>query len=88
MDEEPMGIHVESGVSAFSGEPFLTIRTTGGRTGQMTPAELRTMALHWLEAAEAAETDAAVFAELSSLGLDDATAAGFIQALRFRRDPR
>lgn len=83
-----MSIHVESGVSAFTGEPFLTVRTEGARMGQMSPAEIRTMALHWLEAAEAAESDAAVFAELRGVGMDVNACAGFIQALRARRDPR
>lgn len=92
------GIHVDSGVSAKTGQPFLTVRATGQRAsdgekivlvGQLDPAEVRTMALHWLEAAEAAETDAALLDHMTvDLGLPLEVVGQFVAALRARRDPR
>lgn len=84
-------VFISSGVSAFTGKPFCLVEavsTSGDRwTGQLSPKEVRTMALHWLEAAEAAEHDAAVRAELvEELGLGDHAAAAFIAALRERRE--
>ena len=77
-------ILIESGVSAFTGEGFCRISVDGKAVGQLDPAEVRTMALHWLAAADAAESDAAVFAEMKTV-TDEKTAAGFLQALRDRR---
>ena len=48
----------ESGVSARTGQPFVHIRW-GDETGQLTTAEAREHALNMLEAANAAEFDAA-----------------------------
>lgn len=48
----------ESGVSARTGKPFVHIRW-GDQSGQLTAAEARDHALHMLEAANAAEFDAA-----------------------------
>ncbi len=55
--------------------------------GQLTPPEVRQMALDWLSAAEVAEHDAAVYAEMTD-GLDVTPdhALAFISALRARRD--
>lgn len=83
-------VFITSGVSAFTGQPFCLVEavgTDGARwTGQLSPAEVRAMALHWLEAAEAAEHDAIVRTELvEGLGLEDKVAAAFIAALRDRR---
>lgn len=83
-------VDIESGVSLFTGEGFCTVTAAAADDdtvlrGQLTPAEVRDMALAWLTAAEAAEHDAAVFAELGSLGLDDEVRAAFIRALRERR---
>lgn len=80
-------IDIVSGLTA-QGKAFLTVSIDGEERGQMDPAQVRTMALHWLEAAEAAEMDAIVFAELGELGLDFDTRAAFIGSLRRRRDPR
>lgn len=80
-------IEITSGVNQKL-EPFCSVSLDGEKIGQLEPAEVRTMALHWLEAAEAAETDAMVFAELRAMNLDMATCAAFIGALRKRRDPR
>lgn len=85
-------IEILSGVSAFSGEPFVQVRW-GRESGQLTPAEARMHALHVLEAAEASESDALLVAMLTDqdpegLGLNMATASGFITELRQRRVAR
>lgn len=84
---------MESGVSAFTGEPFCTIRCTGtvnGKSvvlrGQLSPDEIRQHALRFLEVAEAAESDHAVRAVFSQVGLPDETWAHFITLLRKFRD--
>lgn len=58
-----MEILTESGVNP-AGKPFVTIRVTGGEGGQLSPQETRAFAMAFLEAAEAAESDAIVFALL------------------------
>lgn len=83
--EPEASITVTSGVSVFTGLPFCGVEVNGVAYGQLTPNEVRMMALHWLGAAEAAESDAAVFAELKSADLEDAVAATFITNLRSRR---
>jgi hypothetical protein len=81
-------IDIRSGVNE-RGEPFLTIVATaeGGRMilGQLTPAEVRAMAMAWLESAEAAEQDAAVLRCLRKLELPDALAGAIIAELRDSR---
>jgi hypothetical protein len=84
-------IDIESGVSAFTGKGFCQVRATGADgellVGQLSPAEVRTMALHWLGAAEAAEHDAIVHAELvETLGVEHDVAVAFIGSLRKRRE--
>lgn len=84
-------IGLVSGVSVFTGKGFVRVAVLDQdnkqvAVGQMSPEEVRTMALGWLGAAEAAESDAAVFAELKGIGLDDTACAGFLAALRERRD--
>jgi hypothetical protein len=82
-----------SGVSVFTGEGYVEVRALGKvgdlvveLLGQLTPAEMRAHALAYLEAAEAAESDALVFAELTDQpGLDVEHAAAFLVALRARR---
>jgi hypothetical protein len=84
-------INITSGVSLFTKKGFCTIEVDGKPVGQLDPAEVRTMALHWLEAAEAAEMDAIVIAEMmdpEGLNLPMETAGQFVKALRRRRDPR
>jgi len=83
------GLEITSGVSASTGEGFLIVEAVlsdGARAaGQMSPAEVRMTALGWLAAAEAAESDAMVHAEMKEAGLPNKTADGFIRALRTRR---
>ena len=81
-------IEIESGISAFSGKPFCAIRW-GKEKGQLTPDEVRALALGWLSAAEAAEGDAMIMDELrESVGLDFQTAGTFLLSLRKRRNAR
>jgi len=83
-----------SGVSEATGAGFVQVRASGKvgsfdveLIGQLTPDELRAHALAYLEAAEAAEQDALVFAELTdTLDATPATAAAFLVALRNRRE--
>lgn len=85
--DEGVDIAVTSGVSLFTKEPFVTVFIDGKARGQMTPAEIRGMALQWLEVAAAAEADALVVTELiEGAGADQAVAGHFLQALRVRRD--
>jgi hypothetical protein len=54
--------------------------------GQLTPLEVRTMALQWLAAAEAAIHDAAVFAlATTKLGMDERMAGQLISQVREHR---
>lgn len=72
------GIAVEDGVSLFDGLPFVVVRATAltGEVlvGQLRPDELRSMALDWLETAEAAESDAAL-AQMLTAGRPEAEPA-------------
>lgn len=84
--DESTDVEITSGVSAFTGEPFCQVIINGVARGQMTPTEVRQMALGWLEAAEAAESDAMVMAEMmETVGVDQQTAGAFVAALRKRR---
>lgn len=82
------GIYITNGVNE-SGEPFLTVacHASDGRImlGQLGPAEVRRLALHWLGAAEAAEQDAAVLRCFRKLELPDTLAGGVITELRESR---
>ncbi len=84
-------IQIESAVSAFTGEPFCLVAafTQGGRRigGQLGPAEVRALALAWLEAAAAAEYDAALVAQLREARVSDEVVGSFIHGLRERRRP-
>lgn len=78
-------IHTESGVSAFTGKPFVVVRW-GKERGQLTPAEARELGLSILAAAEAAESDVAVHRVLlTELGVSAQTAAGVIALMRTAR---
>ncbi len=84
--DRELNIGVDSGVNEKL-EPFCIVRLNDRAAGQLSPAEVRAMALQWLEAAEAAESDALVVAELvETVGLDMPTAGQFIMALRKRRE--
>jgi hypothetical protein len=78
-------IEVRNGVNE-KGEGFCSIicRTTSGELvpGQLSPAEVRAMALQWLEVAEAAEQDAAVLRLIRKLELPDDLAGLIITELR------
>lgn len=86
------GIEVENGVNE-DGVPFLSVRATGegrrGRSvalvGQLPPETVRTMAMDWLGAAEAAEQDAAVLRVLRRLELPDELAGLVVTELRNSR---
>lgn len=83
-------IDIESGVSAFTGEPFCRVGVLnehGKQIGfaQLPPSEVRGMALQWLSAADAAENDAAVWAELKSVEIPEDVAGQFMMAVRRRR---
>lgn len=77
-------MHVESAVSAFTGDPFVLL-TWDVQAAQMDPDAARAFALHIIAAADAAETDAILHAELKGLGLDADTATRFLLAIREKR---
>jgi len=81
-------VDVESGVSLFTGEPFCSVTatdTTGAVfAGQLTPAEVRTMAEGFIGAAEAAEQEANLLEFLTEL-VDDKNKAAFVLAELRRR---
>lgn len=83
-------IHVVSGVSMATKEPFCRVTATmsdGTQVhGQLAPAEIRTMALGFLAAAEAAIHDAAVYHLLvDELQIVDVAAVEFVRSLRDHR---
>ena len=86
------GIYIGSGVSAKTKEPFchVTCQTTDGTfiEAQLDPESVRRMALDWLEAAEGAIHDAAVYKMLCErMNVGDHEATMFIGELReFRQD--
>ena len=81
-------VDVVSGVNK-NGEGFVTVtaHSVGGTNlrGQMTADEAREMALHWLAAAEAADSDAIVFRLLAKVGLDGNAIGSFIIDMRNER---
>lgn len=85
-------MQMESGVSAFTGDPFVLMRvidTEGNVMVATVPtADARAHALVLLECAEAAECDRAVFLfSQQRLGADESVAGGFVAELRtFRHD--
>ncbi len=84
------GIYIGSGVSGKTHEPFchVTCQATDGTfcEGQLDPDTVRRMAYDWLEAAEAAIHDAAVFDLLTKdMSLPEGKAALFINELREHR---
>ncbi len=79
-------INMESGVSAFTGKGFVTLRW-GKESGQLTPEEAEQHGLAIIATAMAARHDAAVFSELTdkaNLNLPKDVAARFIGSLRKR----
>lgn len=90
MSGDLASIDLGNGVNA-EGRGFITVtaRTSSGRliVGQLDPDEARTMALHWLEVAEAAEQDAATLRCVRKLELPDQLAGAIIAELRDGRTP-
>lgn len=78
-------IHISSGVN-HKLEPFCTVSINNGDLlGQLPPAEVRSLALQWLEAAEGAETDSIVWKLLAEMDLPAETIGQFIAAMRDKR---
>lgn len=78
-------IFITSGVNEQL-EPFCTVSVNGGDLlGQLSPTEVRSMALQWLEAAEGAETDSIVWHLLAEMDLSPSAIGGFIGAMREKR---
>ncbi|HEY6416344.1 MAG TPA: hypothetical protein VIX41_08905 [Acidimicrobiales bacterium] len=89
-EDDLVSIDVRSGVNE-RGEAFCTIvvaSSPGGRIllGQLSPSEVRGMAMAWLESAEAAEQDAAVLRVIRKLELPDELAGAVVIELRQSRD--
>jgi hypothetical protein len=88
------GIFVENGLAEdgpgkYRG--FLTVRATAENgdvlVGQLSPEEVRQMALQWLSSAEAADQDRIVMNMMvRDIGLKPAIAANFIIGMREERD--
>ena len=89
-DDDLASIEIRSGVNEH-GKGFCHVmaRAEGGRIlmGQVDPATVRTMALDWLGAAEAAETDAIIYGLLTEkFGLDLDIVGHFIADMRDARN--
>ena len=88
-DHDLRSIDLTSGVNE-SGEGFITVAASSPDgtilIGQLPPTEVRQMALAWLEAAEAAEQDAAVLRTMRKLELPDHLAGMVITELRESRE--
>jgi len=86
--DDLVSIDVRSGVNE-AGEGFLTVVATAGNgrmiLGQLDPATMRRMAMHWLESAEAAEQDAAVLRCIRKLELPEELAGAIVTELRNSR---
>lgn len=78
-------IEFVSGVSAFTGEGFVQVFVNGKTLGQLSPDEVRQHGQAAFEAAEAAESDALIWAQLKEAGLDDTACGAFLVAMRERR---
>lgn len=89
-DDDVTGIEIRSGVNEDGvGFNTVVVTTEDGRMmlGQLDPATVRTMALDWLGAAEAAETDAIVYRLLRDrFGLDFPVIGMFVANMRELRD--
>lgn len=89
MSVDLKSIFITSGVNE-SGDAFLTVAAHSASgdilLGQLDPSAVRQMALHWLEAAEAAEHDAAAWRTIKRLGLPIELAASIVTELRNTRE--
>jgi hypothetical protein len=77
-------LEMESGVNKRL-EPFVHVRW-GAEIGQLSPAEARQHGLAMLEAAEAAEADAALLRGLRELDVDEQTGFALLRLIRENRD--
>jgi hypothetical protein len=82
-------IHIVGGINV-DGEAFCTVSCVSSARdlliGQLSPAEVRAMALGWLECAEAAEQDAATLQVLQGMELPDGLADHIVSELRRSRE--
>lgn len=79
-------IHMQSGVSAFTGEPFITLQW-GDQRGQLTVEEARSHAFAILETCEAATSDAFLFKFMRErVKADEQRAAQLLVAFREYRE--
>lgn len=89
VDRELAEIRVTSGVSLFTKEGFITVHAVSKEGdslhGQLSPAECREQGLAFLEAAEAAESDAAIWAAVRAAGSSDEVAGHILTAIREAR---
>ena len=88
--QELVSIGIQTGVNE-QGQGFCTVVATSQERdlliGQLPPDTVRKMALDWLGAAEAAETDGIVYRLLSSkFGLPLEAVGAFISQMRDERD--
>lgn len=87
-DHELRSVDLTGGVNEH-GNGFVTVAASSKDgtilIGQLSPDEVRKMALQWLESAEAADQDAAVLRVTRKLNLDDGLAALVIRELRESR---
>ncbi|WP_258904842.1 CREG family protein [Actinokineospora sp. UTMC 2448] len=86
-----VSLSMASGVSAFTGEPFVNLMVNfadGSRktAGQLTPQQTREHALALLEAAEAAVHDAAMARWMRSQGATQEVAGSAVAAIRAYRE--
>lgn len=81
-------IHLESGVSIYTGEPFVKI-DWGEQHGQLTPENARAHAMFILKCADAAISDAFLWHFLcETAGLPEEKAATALMLFRDYRDGR
>lgn len=86
LPDGPGALEFLSGVSVFTGEPFVHIRLDGRLIGQVDPETARRIGLDALAVAEAAESDALIVRLLTeTVGLDEQAALSFLVAMRDAR---
>jgi hypothetical protein len=84
-DDGEQMIVMFSGVSVFTGEGFVTLRW-GPESGQLSPTQCRQHALALLACADAAESDAGIWAVMhNDMGMDPDAIGTFLTRLRENR---
>lgn len=81
MAEDKPGLVVTSGVSNETGMGFVSMHWRD-ETGQLTPGQAREFALGVIEAADAAEHDAAIVRWAADAGMDELARARILAAVR------